>query len=121
MAASYQKIILSGSTHGRPIPVTGLTASGGNTIHTGVTGAAESLDEVWLWVYNSATASREINIVWGSTAALSRFTYTVTGRDKDGWQLIVPGHVIRNELVIKAYATVADVLAIMGFVNRLAS
>jgi hypothetical protein len=119
--ASYSKIILSGSTDGAGIMVTGTTPSGGNTIHTGVTGAAASLDEVWLYVHNTATSSREIGIQWGATAANARFKYTVTSRDVDGLHLIVPGLPIRNAKVIKAWATAADVLSIWGHVNRLAS
>jgi len=46
---TYSKIILSGSTDGEGIKVTGTTPSKGSVIHTAVTGAAQSLDEVWLY------------------------------------------------------------------------
>lgn len=119
--ASYSKIILSGSIDGGGIEVTGVTPSAGSTIHQGVSGAADSIDEVWLYVHNSATDSREIGIMWGSTAAGNRFVYTVTARDKDGLHLIVPGLVIRNGKIIKAYATAASALSIWGHVNRMAT
>lgn len=119
--ASYRRIILSGSTDGAGIMVTGVAPTLGNTIHTGVTGAADSIDEVWLYVHNTATTNREIGIMWGASAAGSRFKYTVTSRDVDGLHLIAPGLPVRNAKIIKAWATAADVLSIWGYVNRYAT
>lgn len=119
---TYSKIVLSGSTDGAGISVTGTTPSQGTTIHTGVTGAADSIDEVWLYAYNTVTTAREISLAIGPTTnANSRFTHTVTGDDKKGLVLICPGLPIRNGAVVKAYVTAADAVRIFGFVNRFAT
>lgn len=118
--ASYIKINLSASTDGQGIDVTGITPSGGNTIHTAVTGAADSWDEVWIYAYNQATAAREIGLQLGVTTAGSRIRTTLTG-GPGGLVLIAPGLIIRNSKVIKAYVTVASAVALFGYVNRKAT
>ena len=118
--ANYVKIALSGLTDGQGIDVTGVNGAGGNIIHTAVTGAADSWDEVWLYAYNQATAPRIISVVWGTTAAGSRFRHRITG-GPGGLVLISPGLALRNAKVVKAYVTIASAVAIFGYVNRVAT
>jgi hypothetical protein len=119
---TYSKIILSGSTDGQGIPVTGTTPSQGTTLHTAVTGAADSIDEVWLYAYVGATTAREVSLAIGPTTATgSRLTHTVTAGDKQGLILLYPGLPLRNAKVVKGYATAADIVQIFGHVNRYAT
>lgn len=119
---TWSKIVLSGSTDGQGIIVTGTTPSQGNTIHTAITGDTNAIDEVYVYAYSSATTAREISLAIGPTTATgSRFTYTVTGDDKKGLVLIYPGLPLKNAKVVKAYATVADAINVFGYVNRFAS
>ncbi len=116
----WAKIILSGSTDGEGIPVTGLTPSTGTVIHTAVTGAADSIDEVYIRAWNSASgAPRDISFAIGPTTATgSRYTETLPSGPLIGLQLVIPGLVLRNAKVIKAYVTVVGAVNIFGYVNR---
>jgi|TARA_R100001530_G_scaffold135089_3_gene111435 hypothetical protein len=119
---TYSKIILSGSTDGEGIIVTGLNPSQGTVIHTSVTGAANSIDEMWVYAWSSVTTALELSFDFGVTTATgSRFTHTITGDDKKGLVLMIPGLVGRNAKVLSAYATAVGTVNVFGFVNRFAS
>ena len=120
--ATYSKIILSGSTDGQAIVVTGTTASQGTVVHTGVTGAADSIDELWIYAQSTVTTAAQISLAVGPTTATgSRLHHTVTGDDKKGLILIYPGLPLRNAKVVKAYATSADIFQMWGHVQRYAT
>ena len=119
---TYSKIILSGSTDGEGIKVTGSTPSKGSVVHTAVTGAAQSLDEVWLYGFNAATTPREISISFGvTTATASQYTYLLPTTVPDGLHLLSPGLVIRNSKKVRAFATADSGVHVFGYVNRFAS
>jgi len=107
------KEFLSGSTNGRGIKVVA-TATAGTTIHTA---HATSKDEVWLYVYNGHTANVTLTIEFGG-ATVPDDNMVVTVPFKDGLQLVVPGLPITNSLVVRAFASQANVLVIFGYVNR---
>lgn len=113
MSISKQK--LSGSTDGRMVKVAA-TASAGTTIHTA---HATALDEVWLWAVNSDTAARKLTIEYGGTSSPDD-TIEVTIPAESGLVLIVPGFILTNSLVVKAFAAAANVVLIGGYVNRIA-
>ena len=116
---TWSKIILSGSTDGEGIPVTGLTPSQGTVIHTAVTGVTDSVYEILLYAYSSATVTRELGIAIGPTTATgSRYTHTLPAGELIGLQPVMPGLVLRNAKVIKAFVTVADAVNLFGWVNR---
>ena len=119
---TYSKIILSGSTDGQGIKVTGTTPSKGTTVHTAVTGAAQSLDEVWIYGYNAATTAREISLAIGpTTATASQYSYLLPTTVPDGLHLLSPGLVVRNAKVVRAFATADSGVHVFGYVNRFAS
>lgn len=111
---TYAKNKLSGSTDGKAIKVT-QTGTAGDTIHTA---HATSLDEIWLWAVNSSASSVKLTIEWGeATAPDGNIEFTVPA--EDGLYLIVPGLILTNSLVVKAFAASANVIMIHGFVNRI--
>ena len=110
------KEILSGSTNGRLIKVAA-TATPGTTIHTAVAGAS-SKDEIWLWAVNSDTVDRKLTIEYGGVASPDDLI-EVTVPAESGLLLIVPGLVLQNSLVVKAFAASANVVMVGGFVNRI--
>ena len=113
--ASFSKLVLSGSTTGKQIKVAA-TATAGTTIHTA---HATSLDEIWLWAVNSDTTARKLTIEWGEATAPDG-NIEVTIPAESGYLMVVPGLVLTNSLVVKAFAATANVILINGYVNRIA-
>lgn len=115
--ATYSKLLLSGSTNGKGIKVAA-TSTPGTTIHTAVAGTS-SFDEIWLWAINSSAASVKLTIEWGQADAPDG-NIEGTIPPESGLYLIVPGLLLQNELVVKAFAATGDVIVLHGFVNRIA-
>lgn len=114
--ATYTKTLLSGSTNGRMIKVAA-TATPGTTIHTAVAGTS-SLDEVWLWAVNSDTTARKITIEFGGTTSPDDLI-EITIPAESGLIEIIPGWLLQNSLIVKAFCASANVVMIGGFVNRI--
>lgn len=109
---------LSGSTDGKPIKIT-QTATAGDTIHTAVAGTtAGTYDEIWLYAYNGDTVSRNLTIEFGG-ATVPDQNIVLTLASKSGLQLIVPGLILQNGMVVKAFASAANVITISGWVNSI--
>lgn len=112
--ATYTKVKLSGSTDGKGIKVT-QTASAGDTIHTA---DATALDEIWIYVVNTSTSSVKLTLQYGGTTATDN-DIEQTIPPESGLFLVVPGLLLTNSLVLKAFAASANVLVVYGFVNRI--
>jgi hypothetical protein len=115
--ATYTKHVLSGSTNGRPIQIN-VTAATGTIIHTAGTGTTD-VDEIWVWVTNTATESRDITLEHGGTATSDTSVFTVPSRN--GLYLISPGLILNNGLISRMYATASETLNAVGYVNRIAT
>ncbi len=116
--ASYSKVLLSGSTNGKPVKVVA-TGTLGTTIHTAVSGTS-SIDEIWLWVTNTHTSAVALTIEYGGATdpdCLSPKTYSVPANSPP--LLIWGGLPLQNALVVTAFADVASKLLITGYVNRI--
>ena len=114
MAQEFSKVKLSGATDGKQIKVVA-TATAGTTIHTA---HATALDEIWLWAVNSDTTARKLTIEWGEATAPDG-NIEVTIPPESGYMLVVPGQLLTNSLVVKAFAAAANVILINGYVNRI--
>lgn len=112
--ATYTKVKLSGSTDGKQIKVV-QTATAGTTIHTA---DATALDEIWLYCVNSSSSAVKLTIEWGEATAPDG-NIEVTIQPESGYTLVVPGLLLTNSLVVKAFAGTANVLLINGYVNRI--
>ncbi len=118
MPTTVSRIPLSGSTHGRGIKVAA-TASTGTTIHT-ATSSTSDCDVVTLYAYNSSASAVNLTIQWGGTSTPDddiKLSIPATS----GLTLVVPDMVLRNSLVVAAYAGTTNVITIQGFVNRVAT
>jgi len=116
--SAFTKRALSGSTNGKGIKVV-QTATAGTTIHTAITGETD-WDEIWLWCVNSSAADVKLTLEYGGVASPDdHIEYTVPA--EDGLKIILPGTLLQNGLILKAFAGSANVLIIHGFVNRIAA
>lgn len=112
--ATYSKELLSGGSNGRNIKVAA-TATPGTLIHTA---HATAKDEIWLWAVNSDSVDRKLTIEFGGvTAPDDLVEFTVPA--EDGLYLLIPGHLLTNSLVVRAFAAAANVISINGYVNRI--
>lgn len=114
---TFGPIPLSGSSNGLGIKVV-QTATAGTTIHTAVSGTS-SWDEIWLWAYNGHTANADLTIEFGGATVPDNVVVFTGLQFKVGPVCVIPGWRLQNSLVVKAFASVANVFAITGHVNRL--
>jgi hypothetical protein len=117
--ATFEKLVLSGSTDGRGIKVAA-TATTGTTIHTGSTNTAV-LDEVWLYAQNTDTAVLKLTIEWGGTSSPDDLIELFI-EGETGLVLVVPGLVLKGNasaLVVRAFSNDANKIVIHGYVNRI--
>ncbi len=117
-SSSALKRKLSGSTDGKAIKIT-QTATPGDTIHTAVAGTtAGTYDEIWLWAYNGHTLAVVLTIEFGG-AIVPDQNIVVTIPFKSGLIPVVPGLILQNGMVAKAFAATANVITITGYVNSI--
>ena len=112
--ATFSKQLLSGSIDGKAIKVV-QTATAGTTVHTA---HATALDEIWLYAVNSSASSVKLTIEYGEEAAPDG-NIELTIAAESGLTLVIPGLLLRNSLVVKAFAATTNVVMIHGYVNRI--
>jgi len=109
---------LSGSTDGRGIKIAA-TSTPGTTIHTAVAGTtAGTFHEIWVWFFNSHTADVVVTVEFGGTTAPDD-NVTLTVPTKAGAFLAIPGWILQNTDVVKAFAATTNVIVAYGFVNSI--
>ena len=109
--------VLSGSTNGLPIKI-GATGTPGTTIHTAGSGTT-GFDEIYIWVTNSDSVPRNLTIEWGGTTSPDNLIVnTLSIPALSGPIIVVPGIRLNNAKVVSAFASVANVLILTGFFNR---
>ena len=114
------KTLLSGSMGGMPIKVVA-TATTGTTIHATGT-SATIIDEVWLYATNTSASSVNLTIEFGSTTAPDQNIILAIPAKSGlsicvaGLTLVGTGSVART---ITAFAGSANVINIIGYVNRI--
>jgi len=116
--ATFTKRALSGSDNGKGIKVAE-TATAGTTIHTAVAGETD-WDEIWVWCVNTSDTAAVLTLEYGGVVDPNDLiSYTVAA--KDGLKIILPGTLLQNGLILKAFAETANVLIIHGFINQIAA
>jgi hypothetical protein len=118
--ATYSKQLLSGSTQGKAIKVVA-TASTGTTIHATGT-SSTTIDEVWLYAYNSSSSGVTLTIQYGGTTSVDN-DIKLSIPATSGLTLVVPGLALTGTgaaaNTIAAYASTANVVTVSGYVNRI--
>jgi hypothetical protein len=113
---TFTKILLSGSTNGRNIKVVA-TASAGTLLHTAVSGTTD-LDEIYIFAVNTDTVTRSLTIEFGGTTSPDDLIEIDLEAAK-GAYLVIPGWLLQNGLVVRAFGSAANVIEINGYVNRI--
>lgn len=117
-STNFEKRKLSGSTDGKSIEVAA-TATLGTTIHA-ATSSTTAFDEVWLYAMNrhgsDVTLTLEAEST-GTTAAEAIASQTIPFQE--GLVRVMPGMIFNNSTNIRAFASVANVVSIFGFINRI--
>ena len=115
--ATFSKRLLSGSTDGKAVKVTGTGTGSTVTVHTAVTGTT-NLDEIWIYANNTSASAVKLTLEWGTaTAADGNIELSIAA--ESGLVLVTAGLLLQNSLVVKAFAATADVILIHGYVNRI--
>jgi hypothetical protein len=116
--ASYSRVLLSGSTNGKPIPVAAV-ATPGTLLHTAITGAT-GFDEVYLWASNVTAATATLTIEFGgATDPGDHIVKAIDIPAKSEPIAIAVGQNINNGLAIRAFSGTAGAINVTGFVNRI--
>lgn len=117
--ATFTKAKLSGSTDGLAIKVTGTSTAATVTVHTAVAGTTAGVfDEIWIYANNTSTSAVKLTIEYGTaTAADGNIELTIAA--ESGLVLVMPGLILQNAKVVKAFAATADVILLTGYVNAI--
>lgn len=96
------------------------TATAGTAIHT-ASATSTTIDEIWLYAVNTSASAVKLTIEWGeATAPDGNIELTIAA--ESGLVLIAPGLLLQGNAsakVVRAFAAVADVIVLHGFVNRI--
>ena len=116
--STYSRVLLSGSTSGRNIPVAA-TATPGTLLHTAVAGAA-AFDEVYLWAANVTGTSATLTIEWGGVTDPGDHMVKALSIPANSPPIpIATGQVLNGGLSVRAFSGTASAINITGFVNRI--
>lgn len=116
--ATYSRILLSGSTSGKPIPVAA-TSTPGTAVHTAVSGST-GFDELYLWASNVTSAAATLTIEWGGvTDPGDHAVKSVVIPAYSPPIPIITGQVLNGGLAVKAFSGTASAINLTGYVNRI--
>lgn len=114
MAQEFSKVKLSGSTDGKGIKIAAI-ATPGTLIHAA---HLTALDEIYVYFVNSSTSPVKVTAEWGEVTAPDG-NIEVTVPAESGLLLAIPGLLLSNAQVVRAFAGTANVLIAHGYVNRI--
>lgn len=112
---SLAPILLSGSPSGRQIKVVA-TASPGTLLHTSVSGTT-SFDEQWLYAVNTSATTVTLTLELGGVTAPDD-QMIVQIPPSIGPVNVLAGIRLNGAVIVRAFASVANVVGIHGNVNR---
>jgi hypothetical protein len=117
--ATFTKILLSGSTNGRAIPVAA-TATPGTAVHTAVSGTT-SFDALYIWASNVTGTAATLTLEWGGVTDPGDHMVKAYSIAANSAPIpIVTGQVLNNGLLVKAFSGTGSAINLTGFVNRIA-
>jgi hypothetical protein len=113
---SYTKL-LSGSTNGRPINVAAASTPG-TLIHQtpSVAGTQDVHDQIFIYAINTSNQDQSVTIEFGGTTNPDDLLPYTLAPDA-GLVLIVPGLLLNNNLIVRAYGSSS--INLSGYVCRM--
>lgn len=112
---TFSKQFLSGSSNGRGIKVAA-NATPGTLVHTS---HATDKDEIWLWVTDNHSVDVDVTVEFGGVTDPDDIVKTQTITVKTGLNCVIPGLILSNAVVVRVFASVANVVSVFGYVNRI--
>jgi hypothetical protein len=119
--ATIEKLTFSGSLDGSPIKVTATTSGSANPIHT-TTNDDTIVDEMWVYANNTSTSPATLTLQFGGTTNPDdRIVFGITGGT--GLFICIPGIPLKSTSstakTLSAFSGTANVINIVGYVNRI--
>lgn len=117
---NFVKTKLSGSTSGMPIKIVA-TATPGTTLHTAraLTGA-EQWDELWIAFTNTNTVAVDLTVEYGGvTDPDNLIVKALSLPPRSAPRFLLDGYVLQNGLLVRAFASVANVILAEGWVHQI--
>lgn len=113
---AYKPLILSASTNGQPL-VIDATSSPGTLLHT-VSTATAAIEDVFVDVWNTATADALLTMELGATGETRQVSTTVPTRTGP-WRMVSGDRFSgATGITIRAFATATGIFRIAGGVNQ---
>jgi hypothetical protein len=118
MPQSFSNELLSGSTNGLAVKVTGIDTANAVTVHTAISGTT-SYDLITLWAQNNDAdgETRTLTIEFGGTSSPDNLI-VVPVPCRVGPMLVCTRLPLRNGLVVKAFSDEANDVQVYGEVQR---
>ncbi len=115
---TMSKEILSGSTNGKGLKVTGTGTGNSVLLHTVTTGGSNAdIDEIFIYATNTHTAQIKLTIEFGGTTDPDDHIVALIPAETTA--LVVPGLILKAGLEVRAFAGTANEITCHGFVNRI--
>lgn len=116
---TFVPVLATGGVSGKPVLVAA-TTSAGTTLHTATAETGESgLDEVWIWATNNHSSAVTLTVMFGGTDGKDYIEQSIPS--KQGVFLVVPGWRLNAGTIVKAFASVTNVVSCQVNVNRYAA
>jgi hypothetical protein len=113
MAGTYLRRPISGAADGKGVKVVA-TGATGTTIHT-AQASATLVDVITLFAYNSDTVTRRLTLEWGGVASPdNEMAFDIPPKSTVP---VVMDLILRNGLLVTAFADAANVVTLTGYVN----
>lgn len=115
--ATYSRLLLSGSTNGKPINLTA-NATPGTTIHASITSTA-AFDEIYAWATNVTASAATLYVEWGATGSTQALVQSYSITPNSGPVPIATGQVLNGNVSCAAFCSATSAINITGYVNRI--
>jgi hypothetical protein len=115
---TFTRLLLSGSTNGREIPVAA-TATPGTLIHTAVAGVT-AFDEIYLWASNVTGSVATLTLEWGGVTDPGDHMVKAFSIPANSPPIpIATGQTLNNGLAVRAFSGTANAINLGGHINRI--